>query len=74
MGIPERIELIVREEFDIVSKGKTTSDELMGIVMAEAVLERIKKKIRVITGALFRDVTCSNGSPGCSDQPSEAKS
>jgi hypothetical protein len=44
VGIPERIELIVREEFDIVSKGKTTSDELMGIVMAEAVLERIKNK------------------------------
>tara|TARA_B110000116_G_scaffold199030_1_gene173819 strand:- start:180 stop:320 length:141 start_codon:yes stop_codon:yes gene_type:complete len=44
VGIPERIELIVREEFDIVSKGKTTNDELMGIVMSEAALERIKNK------------------------------
>jgi hypothetical protein len=44
VGIPERIELIVREEFDIVSKGETTSDELIGIVMAEAVLERIKNQ------------------------------
>ena len=44
MGIPERIELIVREEFDMVSKGKTTNGELLGIVMLEAVLERIKNK------------------------------
>ena len=28
------MELIAREEFDMVSKGKTTSDELIGIVMA----------------------------------------
>ena len=38
------MELTVREEFDMVSKGKTPSDELMGIVMAEAVLEPIKNK------------------------------
>ena len=44
MDIPERIELIVREAFDIVSKDKTASDELMDIVMAEAFLERIKNK------------------------------
>ena len=40
----------------MVSKGKITSDELMSIVIAEAALERIKKKIRVIIGALFRAV------------------
>jgi hypothetical protein len=44
VGIPETIELIVREEFDIVSMGKTTNDELMGIVMAEVVLERVTNK------------------------------
>jgi hypothetical protein len=44
VGIPGRIELIVREEFDMVSEGKTPSDELIGIVMAEVVLERIKNK------------------------------
>ena len=38
------MELIVREVFDMVSEGKTPSDELMGIVMAEVVLERIKNK------------------------------
>ena len=38
------MELTVREEFDMVSKGKTAGDELIGIVMAEAFLERIKKK------------------------------
>jgi len=44
VGIPGRIELIVREEFDMVGKGKTTSDEWISIVMAETVLERIKNK------------------------------
>jgi hypothetical protein len=44
VGIPGRIELIVREGFDMVSKGKTTSDEWIRIVMAETVLERIKNK------------------------------
>jgi hypothetical protein len=44
VGIPGRIELIVREEFDMVSMGKTTSDEWISIVMAEAVLEPIKNK------------------------------
>jgi hypothetical protein len=38
------MELIVREEFDMVSKGKTPNKELIGIVMAEAVLEPIKNK------------------------------
>ena len=38
------MELTVREEFDMVSQGKAAGDELIGIVMTEAVLERINKK------------------------------
>ena len=64
VGMPNRMELTVREELEIVIKGKTTSDELMGIVIAEVAIECIEKKIRVIIGALFRELLAVMGRLG----------
>ena len=44
VAIPGRREVTVRGPFGMVSKGNTTSNELMGIVIAEAVIECIEKK------------------------------